>query len=190
MKRQITGHVVRADKSGPITFMASTPGVARDGMSIPVEAWKLDNYLRNPIVMVSHDLMALPVGRTVRLEKTREGLVADIEFDSASDPDAARVEGKVRRGYLNAVSVGFRVDDMDGRTVKEAELIEISLVAAPADVNAVALSRSAYQRTRRRWSEQSVCAAIGWKVPTASERELAVAMARFLNGGSMSGRHD
>lgn len=145
MKRHLSGYIVRADASKPITFLASSPEPARDGMSIEVDAWDTRNYMRNPVVLFGHAYDSLPIGRTVKLTKERSGLIADIEFDQG-DQNAKNIEGKIRRGYLNSVSVGFNIVERTGDRVTKAELLEISVVPIPADTNAVALARSAYQR--------------------------------------------
>ena len=122
-------------------FRASSTGVARDGASIPSDEWRTDAYMRNPIVLWSHDYMSMPIGRAVALERDADGLVAEIEYD-ADDPRAQDVMRKLDAGYLHAVSVGFRgalERGPDSMIFRDVELLEISNVAVPSDPNALAM---------------------------------------------------
>ena len=138
---------MRTSATGPVTFMASTYGLARDGLIIEKGAWNLENYRRNPVVLESHNYNSLPIGRTTQLTETDDGLVATIEFDEA-DSRAMAIRQKIARGYINTVSVGWDTIRQTGNRVNEAELLDISVVAVPGDTNAVALARSAYARTK------------------------------------------
>jgi len=91
----------------PITFIASTEGVKRDGKELLVKRWNLDNYQRNPVFLWAHDYMGrnLPIGRS-QVEVTGRQLKAAVTFDQADD-FARQVETKYRNGFLNAVSVGW-----------------------------------------------------------------------------------
>jgi len=91
----------------PIVFVASSPGVKRDGRDLEIANWDLENYRKNPVFLWVHDYMGrnLPIGRA---EVTLEGkeMMAAVIFDQA-DEFARTVEGKYRRLFLNAVSVGW-----------------------------------------------------------------------------------
>lgn len=145
--RALRGYAVRAaGKAGePITFLASTPGVARDGLEIPLSAWDLTNYRRNPIVGFAHKFDRPPIGRTVRLDVTERGLIADVVFDQG-DGFAREIERKVRDQFLNAISVSWDPKEQQGRRVTKAELLELSIVPVPGDADALALARSAFGR--------------------------------------------
>lgn len=134
-----------------VTSVISTGDVARDGAIIDPLGWIFDNYDRNPIVLWGHDDSAMPIARTVERHAGVEGLIATAEFDRA-DPEAVRLFGKVKRGYVNAASVRWlpirtevkRLSDAQGleREVlifREQELLEWSFVAIPADVGAVVM---------------------------------------------------
>jgi HK97 family phage prohead protease len=151
MDRHATGYLIRA-RTEPgarrYRFLASNDSLDRQGERIARGAWVLDAYRKNPIVLVHHDYRSLPVGRTVSIFEDERGLVADIEFDD-QDPTARLVESKVQRGFLNAISVGFRSletrPDPTDRTVlvhTRAELLEVSLVAVPANPEALVLQRA------------------------------------------------
>ncbi|MFN8676110.1 MAG: HK97 family phage prohead protease [Thermomicrobiales bacterium] len=147
-KQMLRGYVVRAEKDGPIPFVASTPDTARDGMNIPTKAWDTAMFRLSPLLLWSHDYWGNrpPIGRVANLQAKEHALIAEAVFDRA-DPFAAEIERKMRDGFVNAFSVGFNVHEMepDGKTVKRAELLEISVVPVPADPKALAEARTAFR---------------------------------------------
>lgn len=136
-----------ATDDGPIRFVASTENVARDGMIINADAWRLDNYRANPVVLWAHDYGGFstprpPIGRA-EVTTDERALIADITFDRA-DPFAADLERKVRAGFLNAVSVGWNTLEFapspgpeQPPRVTKADLLDISLVPIPSDPTAL-----------------------------------------------------
>ncbi|MHC5035581.1 MAG: HK97 family phage prohead protease [Planctomycetota bacterium] len=123
------------DGDGPIRFTASTPGVKRDGLDLDTDAWRLDNYRKNPVVLWAHDYMGrtLPIGKAdVFVEK--DALLADVTFDR-EDEFARQVEGKYRRGFLNAVSVGW--DTVEEDNERYWDLLDLSSVPVPGDPDAL-----------------------------------------------------
>lgn len=144
----VRASVATAAAGTPIRFVASTDLPARDGLRIPISAWRTEEYLTNPIVLINHNFQALPVGRTVKLEATDHALYADIEFDQ-QDIEAKAVESKIRRGFVNSCSVSWDTVLRDGETVKEATLLDISIVSVPADPRALA------ERQRRGLAEMA-----------------------------------
>ena len=105
-------------------------------------------YMRNPVVMWAHDVVGrspsggLPVGRTLGLSKGGDGRVAaEFEF-LAEDPFAQRVKNAWDKGFLRAASVSWvpveRESNESGRRRDvTSELVEWSLVAVPADPDAL-----------------------------------------------------
>lgn len=137
----------RADEGGTrrYRFRASSSAAARDGMIIPAGEWRTDNYLRNPVILLSHDYWTLPIGRTVELIPDEDGLVAVVEYDP-EDPRAVDVMRKLDGGFLHAVSVGFRPGRVEWPAersqpgyYRDVELLEISNVSVPSDPNALQL---------------------------------------------------
>ena len=144
--------VEASEEGGPIRFVASTGGTKRDGLDLDQDRWMLGNYRANPVVLWVHDYFGerLPIGRAeVAIGEGR--LIADVTFDQA-DAFAREVEGKYRRGFLNAVSVGW--DEVAaneagewvparslGRAVSEDEirydLLDVSAVPVPGDPGAL-----------------------------------------------------
>ncbi len=153
--RYTRAYVQRADDSadGPITFVASTGDVARDGFVIDPKGWKLDNFKANPVVQWAHSYSMPPIGRGLNPRIDGSELLIDVEFDR-DDPFAAEIERKVRTGYLQAVSVGWdgryedaNPDDNWPGGFREADLLEVSVVPVPADPNALKASAQLATRT-------------------------------------------
>lgn len=119
-------------------FRAASDVRARDGLIIPADAWQIDNYLANPVVLAAHDMRGLSIGRATEVVRHEHGLDAELEFD-ADDPLAQSVMRKLDRGYMSAVSVSFSIGNVDRTSgvVKQATLNEISIVAVPSDPTAL-----------------------------------------------------
>ena len=121
----------QAQAGTPIRFIASTEGVKRDGKELRSEAWRIDNFRRNPVVLWAHDYIGnhLPVGRAEVGFQDR-AMTADVTFDTG-DEFGANIDRKYRSGFLHAVSVGW--DELaDGN-----ELLDISAVPVPGDPDAL-----------------------------------------------------
>ena len=111
------------------------------------EGMDVTNYLRNPVVLWAHDYAGrtpsagLPIGRTLRLDRSASGIDAEFEF-LPDDPFARRVENAWDRGFLRAASIGWESLEAEplgrGRGVRHrrTELLEWSLVPVPADPGA------------------------------------------------------
>lgn len=149
MTVHIRGYCERAaaqpEPGTPIRFVASTEGVARDGMVIAADGWDLANYEANPVILWAHDYggRTLPIGRAEKVWVDGRKLMADVVFDQ-NDPFAVQVEQKYRNGFLSAVSVGWDTKEMqpakgmDGAPkVTRAELLDISAVPVPGDPKAL-----------------------------------------------------
>ena len=116
---------------------ASTNDIDRVGDVIPPQVWKrgLENYLKNPIILAFHDHND-PIGRMIEHRVDKTGLWIKARISAA-----AEYFGLIKDGVLTAFSVGFKVKDAEYNptseifTVKELELIEISVVSVPANQN-------------------------------------------------------
>jgi HK97 family phage prohead protease len=148
MKRELRGLAVDISNAQFSTFMASTTQMARDGLVIPSSAWRTDSYMANPVVLANHDYSSMPIGRTVNLQVVPDGLIAKIEWDM-DDPAGALAASKVKRGFANAVSVGWNTLQQTGNVVDEADLLDVSLVSVPSDPGAIAIQRSVYATYER-----------------------------------------
>ena len=140
-----------------VSFVASSATPDRYGDIIDQKGWILENYKTNPVVLLNHDSNQLPIGKgNVYLRDDK--LVIDVEFDS-EDERAKEVERKAKKGFMNAVSVGFRPLESKSRSelpednkyygqrgmyYSKAELLEVSIVTIPANGEATMLEQKFY----------------------------------------------
>lgn len=130
-------------------IVASDETVDRYGDVVVAAGWKLDNYLKNPVMLLDHSYQVADiVGQaSPRIEGNR--LVARFVLDDpAANRQAAIVANLIKNRSLRAVSVGFQANAFDriedekgnwtgGFRFTDQELLEISWVAVPANPNAV-----------------------------------------------------
>ena len=132
--------------------------LSRDGLSVDIDGMDFSNYQKNPVVLFAHDYSGrtessgLPIGRTLRLDRTPDGHIrAEFEFLSG-DTFADRVRNAWNRGFLRGASIGWRAIEArpsrlgKGVRIVKSELIEWSIVAVPADPDAL---RGAYTRVMK-----------------------------------------
>ena len=137
-----------------ITFVLSTPEVARDGHTLAANGWDTESYMRNPVVLFAHDNSSTDtvIGRMDRIWTDGDRLMGQARFMEASlNPLAETVYQMVRQGFLSAVSVGFI--PLDGKPAKgrghgafdftRQELLEVSVVPVGAHPAALVMGRSA-----------------------------------------------
>lgn len=136
--------------SGPLTFVLSTDDVDRHGDVVSADGWRLEAYLRNPVLLWAHDYRHPAIGRAVSVWTEPHRLLAKMEF--APGAFAQEVASLYATGFQWGVSVGFRPirweERRDARTgaflglrYLEQELLEVSAVPVPA--NRQALRREA-----------------------------------------------
>jgi hypothetical protein len=157
------GIVKAAVGDAPTVFIASDEEPDRHGDTIAVDGWDTGAYKANPVFLWFHGMdegHLLPIGRVPKVWSESKQLLAAVEWDKA-DPFAAEVQGKYARGFLKAVSVGFRPlefeeikPDSDKRAkgmmpsvrFLKQELLEISAVPVPA--NPRALQKAYFYKAR------------------------------------------
>ena len=131
---------------GPVTFVLSTDDVDRHGDVVSADGWRLEAYLRNPVLLWAHDYRHPAIGRAVEVWTEPHRLLASMEF--APSPFAQDVAALYAGGFQWAVSVGFRPirweERRDARTgallglrYLEQELLEVSAVPVPANRSAL-----------------------------------------------------
>lgn len=128
---------VEEDDDLKIEGMASTDDKDRVGDVIEPEAWGkggLANFLKNPIILFNHNY-SRPIGKALEVASTSNGLYLKAKISKA----AGEVAELIKDGVLGAFSVGFMVKDADWDSetdtyrIKEAELLEVSVVSIPAN---------------------------------------------------------
>lgn len=135
------------------TFIASTSTPDRYNDVVDQSTWVLDNYRMNPVIQVDHCYeVEATVGRAASVGVVAGALTVEVVW--GTDPKSQLVAQKVMEGSLNAVSVGFmpgRVTqrsllpqndpaytDGYGYVYYDCELLEVSVVAIPANPEALA----------------------------------------------------
>jgi 8-oxo-dGTP pyrophosphatase MutT (NUDIX family) len=151
--------VIKAEPVGDrrVKFIASTDGVDRHGTRLLPSGCRYENYLKNPVFLWNHRKHeeAEPddvIGRAVSVRVTGRTVEIIVEFDTA--PKADHCLQLVRRGMLQAVSVGFipLVESPKFKSAEEAEtflarggvvevqeweLCELSLTIVPSNPDAL-----------------------------------------------------
>ena len=104
-----------------------------------------DRFKVNPVMLDTHDQRAV-IGRWDNLRVEGAELRAAPVFDT-DDPEAARISGKVDRGFMRACSLGIYIeeaqyltlpDDSFDLVVTKWELLEASVLGVPSNANALA----------------------------------------------------
>ena len=123
-----------------IAGYASTDALDRSSDKILATAWTkggLRNFQNNPILLFNHDYNK-PIGKVVEVNTDARGLkIKGVISKSAGD-----VYNLVKEGVLSTFSVGFLIKDADydkaadGLIVKDAELLEVSVVSVPCNQDA------------------------------------------------------
>lgn len=163
MKKRISiqGRVLRSgggDRS--LRCVLSTGGVARDNHTIDPYGWVLPRSKSVPLVDSHRDhegirsvlgkVTDITVG-TASLDsgRTAPALMGTLRFaEPEVSPDAEVALQLYRAGYADSVSVSFipieweYSDRGSGMDISKAELLEVSAVAVPSDVNARVLARA------------------------------------------------
>lgn len=119
---------------------ASTDSVDRSSDVILPSAWTkggLKNYENNPILLFNHDYNK-PIGKVIEIMTDKRGL----RIKGVISKSAGEVYHLVKEGILSTFSVGFLIKDAeydkaaDGLVVKDAELLEVSVVSIPCNQDA------------------------------------------------------
>ncbi len=141
----ITTRAADGDKR-ELDVIASTGEIDAYNERIDPRGWDLARYLANPVVLLQHDSYGFPIGSASNVRVDGDALRATLRLvDSKAHPKGDQVYELAKQGALRSVSVGFRslataTEKIGGRDVvvhTRAELIEISLVAIPANPNAL-----------------------------------------------------
>jgi len=102
-------------KDGPAgrvrRFQITTDSIDRDGDLVYPPGGQWEEYLHNPVVLWGHQFTQAPVGKSVAIWLTpdKRAVFADIEF--ATFQFADEVLKLYDGGFMNAVSIGFRIID-------------------------------------------------------------------------------
>lgn len=134
MKRSKDGTIIEG--------LSNAATVDRSKEKIATNAWNLDNYKKNPIVLFDHGhdptFGYMPIGRAIEVRPTENGLYTKIQLSQSKSEKISAVRDLIEEGILKTFSVGFdpievekSADDPDGKIITRAELIEQSIVPIP-----------------------------------------------------------
>lgn len=130
-------------KEGEIVGIASTEKMDRDGEVIKQDGWDLSNFKKNPVLLASHNYHEFPIGKATNIKVEDKRLVFKAVFSQATQK-AIEAYQLVKEGILKSFSVGFiprEYDEKDRSVITKAELLEISLVAVPANPQAIVTAK-------------------------------------------------
>jgi len=132
-------------------FVLSDATIDRYGDTVSSDGWILDNFNKNPIALFNHN-PDFPVGRWQNLGIREGGLRGHLELaPKGTSRRIDEIRKLVDAGILRAVSVGFMPIEAGprmaggkhaGNSYMKQELVETSLVAVPANPNALAVAKS------------------------------------------------
>ncbi len=131
------------------TITASTDERDRFGDEIVQEKLSTENYDRNPVILWSHQMQNLPIGRCVRHWIERDGPVTKtkMEIKMADHEFSDKIFDLISDGFLKSASIGFlplkteEIKDKDRdehlfhnpTRFLESELLETSICNIPAN---------------------------------------------------------
>lgn len=136
-----TGH---QSDDNPLDFILSDESVDRMGDVIRASGWDLSSFKSNPIALMGHSHEhILGVWENVRIEGKR--LMGTLKLaNPGTSPLIDTVRSLLEQRVLRAVSVGFQPIEANprkggGYEYTKSSLHEVSVVAVPANPNALAV---------------------------------------------------
>jgi HK97 family phage prohead protease len=126
------------------TFSSLTPK-DRDGDTIGDGAFDktIKSFMQNPVMLIDHvNSVDNIAGSFTRMRASNRGL--EVQSKVSNAPELRKVRFLIGEGHLKAFSIGglFKFSDANPRLVDQIELFEISLVAVPANPDALFSARS------------------------------------------------
>ena len=136
-----------------IAGYANTVDEDRGGDVVLAEAWTsgIDNFRKNPILLFQHN-HSQPVGKVSSVTVDNKGLYVEAEISEAAEKQHG-LKTLIKDGVLKSFSVGFRIKDAiydrvtDLFTIKELELLEISVVSVPMNQNSLFHIKKSFEDT-------------------------------------------
>lgn len=170
-----------------MTFILSDETVNTFGFRVLLSGADLEQFKKNPVMYYNHDDWAMPIGRweNIRLENGR--LMADPVFDM-EDEKAAKIAGKVERGFLKMASIGLRVIERSEEpklmlagqkypTVTKWQLREASIVGIGANHNAIRL----YDENNKLLNDEEIIKLFDKTEPIKIEKKMNKELLKLLS---------
>lgn len=154
------------DQDRTAKFVLSSENVDRYGDVVVQAGLDVSRFLQNPIALLFHNSRSWPCGNWSDVAKVLNGrprrTEATLNFlPEGTDPDADRAAAHVAAGTLRTVSIGFQPDwdevemildddgDFQGLRYGVSELLEASIVAIPANPDALVRDAAGDNRLAR-----------------------------------------
>jgi HK97 family phage prohead protease/HK97 family phage major capsid protein len=144
-------HKTHAEEVHDWEFTLSDESLDRMGDIIQSDGWDLASFNKNPVALFNH-MPSFPIGTWRNLRVEDQSLRGHLQLAPKGTSDRIdEIRKLVDVGILKAVSVGFRDIESEpldkknpwaGLRFIKQELIECSLVAVPANANALAVAKS------------------------------------------------
>lgn len=131
------------EKFGTFKIVITTEDVDRVDEVVKMDGWLLQNYQKNPVVLIGHDYSELPTGITEKLYIEEGKMIAEGYF--APTEKAQELRMLYDLGFIKTASVGFIPKAFDAENpsiIVSAELLEWSFVPVPCNPNALSLMKS------------------------------------------------
>lgn len=138
------------EEAGIFEIIITTEEKDRDRDIVRATGGKIENYLRNPVVLLFHDYADFPVARTLSLEiMPGRGIKATFQFPPWGTYERADIARKLYVAkFLNAASIGFIPEESIPLEKDRPwgpqdfvlwELLEWSLCGVPSNQSALAV---------------------------------------------------
>lgn len=152
MKKIVSEKPFKIKKKGSTTFIegfANKHTVDRGNDIIATDAWDLENFKKNPVILFNHGmdskLGGIPVGKAEEVKATDDGLFLKVKLSESDHPEVSLIRDLVEEGILRAFSVGFEPKeqeniDVEGKSINritKAELFETSIVGIPMNQDSI-----------------------------------------------------
>lgn len=111
----------------------------------------MEKYMRNPVLLAFHDHKK-PLGKVTEAHIDENGLFVVAEIPSTPNTELAAIRKQVQDGILTTFSIGgyFHREKSGSGKIMKVELIEISVVAIPANPRAEFTVQKAFEMAERK----------------------------------------
>jgi phage head maturation protease len=148
LRRKTLAAEIKTLGARQVATIVSTGTLDRERDRIDPRGWRLDGYLKSPVVLWSHDYTLPPIAKSIEVRIVNGALTTIDEFpERGIYPFADSVFDLITAGVINAKSVGFRPlttpqpNTEGGLDFGQVELLEHSYVAVPANPEALITAR-------------------------------------------------
>lgn len=135
-------------ENDPFEFVMSDESIDRVGDVIRAGGWDLADFQKNPVALWGHD-HGKPIGVWENVRVAGKKLIGKLKLaKQGTSAEIDTIRSLVEQRILKAVSVGFQpieakpLEKTSGYEYTKQRLHECSLVAVPANANALAIAKS------------------------------------------------